>query len=148
MREAHACFAATRPDMARNLEMLGLMERINEALAAYLRDQARWRWMRAMQYPRDRRQAQWAQATERAANYVERLPADDPRLRTIAAAQFDRPDDFVVLGGRSSQFAGRCDLPPDKFLTRLAQIVAEEAAEDYAGTYGDDLDDRGDSPGL
>lgn len=117
------------------------MEPVNAALAALLRDQARWRWMKAMQYPRDRRQTRWAQAAERTANYVERLPMDDPRLRTIAAAQFDGPDDVVTLGGRGSRFAGRCDLPPDEFLTRLAEIVAEEAAEVYADAYGDDLDE-------
>jgi hypothetical protein len=103
--------------------------KIQAALANTLRGQARWRETKAEEYPEDTRNQRWAEAAYRAADYVETLPDNDERLRTIAAAtNWDAGIDFVSLGEQGHRLAARCDLEPDAFLRALAAAVALDAA--------------------
>lgn len=114
---------------------------INQALAATLRGRAEWRYSKADEYPEDARNERWARAIERAAAYVETLPATDPRLLTIAAAGWPEGDDFVVLGEEGSRFASRCDTGPDTFLSELAEVMADAEVRDFSSDIDSALDD-------
>ncbi|MFZ0118113.1 MAG: hypothetical protein WAL99_01415 [Pseudonocardiaceae bacterium] len=62
-------------------------------LADYLREQARWREIKAEEYPEDARNARSARALLDAAEYVAQLPDDDQRL-----VRLDRACRYTELG--------------------------------------------------
>jgi hypothetical protein len=68
-------------------------------LADYLREQARWRGERADEY--DDRKTQSGLALLDAAEYVEQLREDDPRLVRLDQARYFTVADMFVGGERS-----------------------------------------------
>ncbi len=71
------------------------------ALADYFDDQARWRDLKAEEYPDDARNVRSATALRALAARVRALPADDPRLRQLAA--LDWPTDPFTAGEESGR---------------------------------------------
>lgn len=101
---------------------------IRKGLAEALRGQAQWRAWKAEEYPEDDRNLWWSQSLTDAADYVESMFDDDPRLIQIAAINMTG-DDEVWLGEEASRFASRCDTNPDDFLTELTSVMLKDHAE-------------------
>jgi hypothetical protein len=110
-----------------------MTETISTALAEALRVLANWRWNCAAECVTDTRHARWADRAEQCAQYVESLPASDPRLRTIAAAaEWHGPGNPLTLGQEAAWFASSCNLTPDAFLSELVEVATLEALDEFA----------------
>jgi len=109
------------------------MERATR-LANYLREQARWRGDKAAEYDDDRN-TQSGLALLDAAEYVEQLPDDDPRLARLDRAHcFTVPDVFcageeVGHAVRLHYFHGATG-SPSQFLDDLAGAAENDAKQD------------------
>ncbi len=125
---------------------------MRDKFVEYLRNQARWRAMKADEYPEDARNAASSFALYRLADHVARLPEDDPRLIRMDAQ--DWPDlDVFAPGERAGAIIGRVGfssrpLPLDA-LDRELDDIAEAVEKDAVEWMIDDaqLDDDPESDG-
>jgi hypothetical protein len=74
---------------------------IREVLAQELTTTAAWRREAADARPDEPGHARSASALERLTHYIRSLPADDPRLLTLAG--LNRDPDFFLIGGEGSR---------------------------------------------
>lgn len=102
-------------------------------LAAYLRQQSRWREAKAEMHPGDDRHARSARALAEAADYIERLPDNDGRLRRLEAFACYSGGVFRaleessrVISGYGLDRTGR--LSPDRLLSDLLTACERENA--------------------
>lgn len=114
-----------------------------EALAQYFEEQSWFRQQKAEEYPEDSRNARAARGLLDLANYVRELPADDPRIVTIAA--WNKPFDPDVINIAPSAATGgpepsrfrfdSVDESVDEFLTSFARGCATSYAESTGQNY-------------
>jgi len=110
---------------------------INEAIARYLRDIAAWRRRRYQDDLRDQRNLQSAAALEALADYVCRLPPDDPRLQRLGALAME--GEIFAPGQQTAYEIGRfhffsTEATFDGFLDRLVELA--EADRNERGQFG------------
>jgi hypothetical protein len=76
---------------------------IRPTLAAYIRDQASWRFEKAAEYPEDLRNERSAESLSMLAQFVEDLPAQDEILGGLAIVQASYHAD-VYLPGEAARY--------------------------------------------
>lgn len=119
---------------------------IQELIADYLRDLARWREQRAEEYDRDPRNLDSAAGLEELARYVLDLPDDDPRLTELArlavhANRFEPGQQAHFAMARFRFHDSHSSF--SAFLDRVVDLQRADTTED--GHFGGRLPD-GDDP--
>ena len=119
---------------------------IQISMARHLRSVAEWRRWRFEDYNRDQRNIQCAEALERFADFIARLPEDDPRLRRLAeVAGYDgefQPGQQTNYAIGQFHFYNR-EATDEGFLDHLVELANADFVENgrFAGTNlppGDD----------
>jgi hypothetical protein len=104
-------------------------------LAEYLREQARWREIKAEEYPEDARNAPSALALLDAAEYVAQLPDDDPRLVRLDQARCFTVADMFCGGEEVGHIVRLHHFhaptgSPSQFLDDLAAAAEQDVEQD------------------
>lgn len=120
--------------------------RLQDVMASYLRDIARWRRMRADEFDRDPRNLSSAAGLDEFAAYVQTLPDDDPRVqeltRWLTPSETFEPEQRVHVAISRFHFFGQ-DATNDGFLTHLDELSRADRNEH--GRFGGVLPE-GDDP--
>jgi hypothetical protein len=107
---------------------------MGNALSAYFRSQANWRWYKAERYPMDKRNEQSARSLDALASYVQE--SDEPELVQLVSALELQLFDGVMLGGERtarevSRYGYGYEVGPRQHLGLLRDLVHLCAWDDY-----------------
>jgi hypothetical protein len=115
-------------------------------LAEVIRSQARWRWIKADEFPEDRRNRQSAIALDSLVDYIEADEAESRDPGVVAALEAHIPDTGASLGGARAQrelsrygfgYDATAMGQHEEFLKDL-WVAAMQDAYDFAGEEEED----------
>ena len=122
---------------------------IRTRLAAYVREQARWRESVVEHDGSDQRSRRSAARLWALAEHIERLPVDDRRLAALARVHAQHPHDAFELGDEGRYLISRfafdssdADQDLDEFLSKLLRAVVTEDRRDQERQLGEQLASR------
>ncbi len=122
---------------------------IRTELAAYVREQARWRESVVEQHGSDQRSRRSAARLWALAEHIETLRADDRRLAALARVHAQHPHGAFTLGDEGRYLISRFAFDSsdaaqdlDEFLNKLVRAVVAEDRRDQERQLDDQLASR------
>jgi|GEM_PF-1795563 len=114
------------------------LRKLRDRVASGIDEHARWREMKAEEYPADTRNQRSAQALRDLAKYVRDLPDDDPTLKRLAAdAEVLDHLEFGLTGENVKSMLSRYGFDGAESPGAFLALAVDQALADWVNDLGD-----------